>query len=221
MAIASAAILAVGAQYAAAVPTMRLSAGATVITIADGGALDSNAAVGAVTYIGAVGPIWTINVDTGLSKPLLGSASYPHMDINYSILSVGGGVMTIEWSDDNFNLPGAHGYDADIGGTGSGNPGTVAQYDTYIDLTNTLFGTPVQMTALGPFGPGAFSGATSGPGVGDNAFSLTEIVTVTHRVAGSSSGNAELTVPDGGTTVALLGLSLLGLFGAQRKLGRG
>jgi hypothetical protein len=53
-----------------------------------------------------------------------------------------------------------------------------------------------------------------------NVYSLTQKITITHGQQGVSSGDAELTVPDSGSTIALLGAALatLGLISRRRKV---
>jgi hypothetical protein len=73
---------------------------------------------------------------------------------------------------------------------------------------------------LGPFGPGAYSGQTSA-GVSLTAADVLRLqVTVVHG-AGTvlSSGDKEVLVPDAGSTLLLLGSSLmtLGFFARSRK----
>ena len=62
---------------------LRLSDGtvAGTVVIVDQGPGDSNAAPGAVLYIGPVGPNWTVNVSSGLSKPNVGNALVPQFDL--------------------------------------------------------------------------------------------------------------------------------------------
>ena len=105
IALASAVILAVGTQFASAVPTaaMRISDGITTLIIHDEGAGDFYPGVGGVTFIGAIGG-WKINVDTGITKPELGTATAPYMDFNFQATSklTVPGTLTIEFSDTGF-----------------------------------------------------------------------------------------------------------------------
>lgn len=193
---------------ASAVPTMTISDGINpVITIVDGGAGDSNlGTAGVVGYNGSVG-LWNLVVSIGQTKPFLGSAEAPHMDLNYVVTSTGAGTITIKWSDTDFTA-GSAGFAAEIGGTTAGS----VQFSTYADAGNTLFGTGIQLTSQS-FNSSPFSGTASHGAVGDNSFSLTEVLVITHGSGTTSdSGDASLaTVPDGGATVTLLGTALAGL----------
>ena len=60
---------------------IRLNDGSTILDIIDGDSNDSNTAVGVVTYNGDFG-VFDINVTTGITKPILGSATSPELDLN-------------------------------------------------------------------------------------------------------------------------------------------
>src|SRR5438477_13159974 len=101
--IALAAITCVASTYAVPTLTITASTGGSA-TVTDGALTDKCAAVGCVTFVGAVG-IWTLNVDTGLSKPASGSAAAPELDLSYvtSTKSTLASTLTITWSDNGFN----------------------------------------------------------------------------------------------------------------------
>jgi len=203
------------AGSASAVPTLYLSDGVSSVTVADGSAFDSNPLVGVVSYNGAVGINWTLNVTTGLSKPVLGSATQPWMDMSsVNASSKGAGNLTIKFSDDNFG-PSSGKLISIIGGTTQGN----VNMKTYSDAANTIFGQGTLLTSQGAFGPGGFSNIKSISFSGGLPFSLTEVATITHTKKAITSFNEELRVPDAGMTLALLGSSLLGLaaFSRSRK----
>ncbi len=207
--------IALGLSGAAhAVPTMKISDGITTLTIADGSGSDSNPGAGLVTWIGTIG-VWNINVNTGVTKPAFGDAENPYMDLNFvNGSSSSGGTLTIWFSETDFTKNGTA--FAAIGGTTAG----MVSYETYYDSANALFGNSGALTNQG-FGPGAFSGtATGGPVMDPNVYSLTQKITITHGQQGVSSGDAELTVPDSGSTIALLGAALatLGLISRRRKV---
>ena len=207
--------IALGLSGAAqAVPTMKISDGITTLTIADGSGSDSNGAAGLVTWIGTIG-VWTINVNTGVTKPAYGDAENPYMDLNFvNGSSSSAGTLTIWFSETDFTKNGTA--FAVIGGTAAG----MVSYETYYDSANALFGNSGALTNQS-FGPGGFTGAaTGGPVMDPNVYSLTQKITITHGQQGVSSGDAELTVPDSGSTIALLGAALatLGLISRRRKV---
>lgn len=200
-----------GSAYA--VPSLRISDGVNpIVTVTDGAGTDANGAAGAVTWIGSVG-VWTLNVDTGVTKPFTGSASAPYMDLNFIDISSAAGTLTLMFSETGFTQLGSA--SALIGGTTSG----TVTYQTYWSASNTTFALDNLLTSQGPFGPGAYSGSQFAGLVGGQPYSLTQVITITHTTAGTTSGDAELRVPDSGSTLALLGAALagLGLISRRRK----
>jgi hypothetical protein len=199
-----------------AVPTLQLTDGVTTVTIEDMSGSDFNPTVGAVTFIGSVGN-FSLNGTTGISKPVLGSATLPSLDLSSVEVSgpSGGGTLTIRFSDDFFG-PTLGGVTASIGGT-TPIGGTVL-YSTFADASNVPFGTSTLLTTQGPFGGPAFSGTTFA-NLGLLSFSLTQEVVISHSSPGLvTSFNAELkAVPDGGSTVAFLGAVLVGLESFRRR----
>jgi hypothetical protein len=78
---------------------------AVTVTIFDQEAGDANPAVGAVTFIGAVGA-WNLNVTTGLGFPVLGSPTNLNVDLNSVDLTSSGGTLLIGFSQTNYiDLP--------------------------------------------------------------------------------------------------------------------
>jgi len=178
------------------------------VTITDQGAGDFNPYVGAVTYIGSIG-VFAVNVSTGLSKPILGSAGVPSMDLSSIDLSGSGGSLQILLTDTGFTALGP----AMMAIGGVSYAGNVT-YTAWADESNVEFamGMGNQLGILGPFS-GAFSGTTGTVGLAASStpYSLTQRVSIVHTAAGgATSFNATLVVPEPGTLV-LLGLALVGV----------
>jgi hypothetical protein len=208
---------------AIALPTLYLSDGTVggTVTIVDGGPLDSSPDAGVVTYNGSVGANWTLNVTTGMSKPLLGSARQPWMDLNsVNATSKGAGTMTIKFSDNGFG-PVNGKLVSKIGGTTQGK----VSMNTYADAGNNIFALTTPLTTQGIFGNGSTSvpfasSASYSLAMGaELPFSLTEVATITHTKRAVTSFNEELRVPDSGMTLAMLGSGLIALtaFARTRK----
>lgn len=189
-----------------ATPVLRLSTGSTTIDITDGGALDSNPEVGAITYIGGIGN-WFSNVVTGQTN--LGTDSVPIFDLNAVDKSRNvPGDLVIMLSDAGFLGDELRQFNASIGGTTYG----TLTYSTYYGVG--LFDTSNEIAALGfPYTP--FSGSGSVTGTPAQSFSMTQVVTISHP-----SGNNQITsfngmlsdpnpVPEP-SSLLLLGSGLLG-----------
>jgi hypothetical protein len=176
------------------------------------GAGDSNGVVGALTYIGTIG-VWAVNVSTGITKPVQGSATDPFMDLNTVNTSTAAGTMTIKFSDIDFGPTGAGlGFIDAIGGTTAGIVNATQLYDA-----NNGFFTGVTIATLGPYGPGAFSDTVNSAGVaGLFPYSLTQTVTITHTGSGTTSLDYEKSFPEP-ASLALFGIGLLGAGVASRR----
>jgi PEP-CTERM motif-containing protein len=213
---------AVGAVAAAnALPVLRLTtSGGATATISDGGAGDANAATGAVTFVNGLGSDWFVNVTTGLSKPVLGAANSPELDINSINVSAmpGAGWLDIELTDIDFTPTTGALFLAAIGGTTAGS----VSYQTYFDSGNTEFARTSALTSIGGIGP-AFAATTYGVLSSAVTYSLTLVVRITHTgspTIQSSSFDALLKVPEPGTLL-LLGSGMLAFaIVARRRRGR-
>jgi len=110
--------------------------------------------------------------------------------------------------------------------------GTTA-FATFADAGNRLFGNSTLLSKGGPF-RSAFSGTGSAIFSASGPFSLTEKIVIVQSVFGTTSFGTTVkdpvvvgpvgpvapipTVPDAGATAPLLGLALLGIGLARRKL---
>jgi hypothetical protein len=171
---------------------------------------------GVVIFAGALG-VFNINVTTGLTKPALGTAGFPHMDLNtLNVNSGGAGDLTITWSDVGFT--GLFGFEMKAGATLTGPVGSTGTYDAFLNNANVISALTVPIGTLGPFGPGAFGGTlNSGVSASASPYSLTQRVRLHLTGAGNTSGDFELTAVPEPASVALLGGVLLLTVGAIRR----
>ena len=218
-AVASALLLG-GYSIANAVPTLTISDGilADTITIVDQSGADQSSILGEVSWFGTIGG-WTLNFDTGDTKPNSGSATVPDMSLSFAAKTPGTGTgqLTITWSDTGFG-PSSGGFIASIGGTTTGSGISIGFSTSYNTTSLTTTGTTLNNVGAS-FGASNLAYVSPLSLGGD--YSLTEVVTITASAARVyTSGNAYLvSVPDAGSTLILLGttMSMLCVYSRSRS----
>src|SRR5262249_50184041 len=140
---------------------------------------------GVVTYSGALGG-WTLNIDTGLTKPASGTAAKPNMDLGWiNQAGAGAGTLTIEFTGDGFTGP--YGFLQTVGGTITGS-GMTDSFESFYGAA--LYAKTTSLGSIGPFSAAHFSGAQSHPaGVALTPYALTMVITLTPGSGGITSGN--------------------------------
>ena len=180
-------------------PVLTLSDGVNTVSV------NTPGGGGNYTYNGAVGA-WNINVATGVSS---GTATLPQLDLNdVSYFSSGeNNTLTITWTVDGLGPLGGN-FNAEVGGTLSG------MTDQFSMLLNgsQVGGTLTYFTS--PFAGTLSGNATAGGN--DNSLTLKAVLTA--KDGASSSFDYSVRVPDGGTTVLLLGAALSAIGLLRRKL---
>lgn len=199
-------------QEASAIPMLELSSGLTTITVSDGGPGDTNPEAGVITFNAPIED-FTINVTTGITKPVIGSPFDPQIHLSsVDVTTVAGGTLTIKFTDTDFLGEYSSSYTA-IGGLTSG----TLSLESYLDDANTPFGTGILLADMGPFtGPFA-STASSSFALSGIPYSLTLVATINHTGSGVTSFDAHAAVPEP-STLLLLGSGLLGIGFLGRKV---
>jgi VPDSG-CTERM motif len=195
------------APSAHGVPTLSISDGL-------GHTLNLSSSLGGFTYTGTLGN-FTLSITSGVAT---GDALLP--GLNFS--ATGTGILTISLSNTSFGTL-AGSISSQISGQTSG----ISGFATFADAGNRLFGTSTLLSTGGPF-RGAFSRNASATYPVPGPFSLTERIVIVQSVFGTTSFGTlvrdpvvvgpVVTVPDAGATAPLLGLALLGIGLARRKL---
>lgn len=176
---------------------------------------------GVVVFMGSLG-IWTFQLTSGVSTPVVGSQTEPIMELHDVSLSSKGSAGTLEiWFSETGFGPSGLVAESSIGGVADGK----IKYETF--KGTTLFDDSVALSSMtasaGPFGGLGYAGVGDATG----PFSLTQKVTITHKGGSDAkltSFDARLavspgaSVPEGGMTLSLLGLALMGLAGFRHAL---
>lgn len=203
------------AAQAQPVSLLEITDGVNLLTSTDNSFGDDNPVLGAVTLSGAVGD-FNVNVATGLSTPLSGSAELPKLDLSSVNLSgTGTGTLTIRFTTNNLTGPLPLGTSfLSAGGTTNGSVSVAS----YVDASNTIFGTATPTGSLTSGGSGDFSGNSTVSNIPlSGPYSATIIVTLTHDDIGDVSNfGAEYTIVPEPSSLALLGLGGLALMRRRR-----
>jgi len=193
--------------------TLSISDGLDTDTVTD---LDGN---GGVLYIGSIGD-WILNITIGVADPFIGDSNTSRLDLsslNVTGSSESGGTLYISLTDTDNDVPvGETGYSIDIGGTTGGS----ISFQSYVDSSNTPFGTGTLLYDTGILSGGAFSTSGNGSVTVDGTYSITTVATLVHDNGWTLTGfNHGVAISEPGS-LALFGIGLLGLAFGIRKTSR-
>ena len=223
MLVAGAALIA--APFAAAIPTVYYDIGAagTDFSVFDNEALkDMQPLAGAISSSFTSGGFTALT--TAATKPALGSPTVPSL-ANSQLQLSGTGTITFYFAESGFG-PSSTRFLAELAVISLAPTATVS-YFTYATMgalessPGVLIlglGAPMTTQVLGGLGANQANGVL--PFAGTGPYNLIQKVVINQPTGGSTQISANLTssVPDGGTTLALLGASLLGMGAVRRKL---
>jgi hypothetical protein len=167
---------------------------------------------------------YTILVNTSQSKPIVGSATAPQLDLTFAATSAGAaGNVFLYVSDTDFVTSGA--FNFTIGGTNSGIDGSVTGRAWGGTSNASMQFSPANLiSALGPFTTGAYSGSATGAfNALVNPYSLTIGTQISRTAGGTSTGDLNLQVsaiPEPSTWALMLMGPALIVFVARRRIRR-
>jgi hypothetical protein len=210
------------AQFMATICNDIQCTGGDDFSFQDNAAGDTVAATGAISFSAAAFG-YTFLVNTSQSKPMIGSAAAPQLDLSFAVTSSGtAGNVFLYASDAGFTLAGGSAL-LTLGGTNSGGSGT---------LTGRAWGgtsnTPLQFSGanlinslVGVTGTTFTGSVNSAFASVVNPYSLTIGMQITRASAGTSSGNLNLQlspIPESSTWALLLtGAALVGFVTRRRR----
>ena len=212
-----------------AIATLRISAdlGATWVTARD---IDGDGSVNFSGSVGTVGNMWSVSVAAGETKPAVGSAADPVMNVSgVNIQSSQAGTLLVEFSDKSFSAPLiGNAFTTSLNSQNQGAGNTTVR--SYWDSVNTMFARTTRLGTVTQTGVGSSSVVSDGVALPTSGlYSLTVRLTIFHDAGGVSSFGSSLVdpnvvtqVPDGGSTVILLGFAFVALAAFRRwfRLGR-
>jgi hypothetical protein len=166
---------------------------------------------------------WSVIITTGETKPLLGSASNPQMDVVIQASSIGAGTLSVALSDTDFTGVGSlletitghvvSGASETVGSSVYGNTGnvlgTLSPSGSQVNFGSPLATVPVQAMPILASAPGSFPGSSP--------YALTEYIIINTSDSSSTSVDASFAAVPEPSTCGLLFLALAGLGAIVRR----
>jgi len=210
------------AQFFATICNDIQCTGGDDISFQDNAAGDTAAATGAISFSAAAFG-YSFLVNTSQSKPMLGSAAEPQLDLSFAATSTGtAGNVFIYTSDTGFTRASGSAL-LTLGGTNSGASGTVTGR-AWGGTSNTALqfsGANLIGSLAGLTGPTFAGSATSAFASVVSPYSLTIGMQITRASAGTTSGNLNLQVsaiPEPSIWASIfMGAALVGFVSRRRR----
>jgi VPDSG-CTERM motif len=180
-------------------------------------AVDTSAS-GVLVYSGTTG-VWSFVVAVGTTPPASGTLAHPSMDIDISAGSSAAGSLYVALADTGYT--GTGGIDAVITGHVVNGAAESYLFDTFASTSDTQPTTTLPTGTIITTLSGLLPVSASANGVlpGSSPYTLGEVLEISSTGATQTSVDASFTsVPDGGMTIAMLGLGLIALEAVRRKL---
>lgn len=179
----------------------------------DGGLDDLSGVDGAITFSGSIG-VFSVNVTTGVSKPLIGPA---RLDLNSIDISGAAGTLLLAVTDTDYDFA-TPAFTASYGGTTDGSINLSFRHDP----NNTEFGGAEYAggTFVASKRNDPFSGSVTGAVVSEDLYSMSIFAQINHgggfQATSFIAGVTPAPVPVPGTAL-LFGSALTGLFLRRRR----
>jgi hypothetical protein len=197
--------------------------GGNDFAVQDNAAGDTIPMTGAISFAqSAFG--YTILVNTSQSKPVIGSATAPQLDLSFVVTSGGLANNVFLYASDTDFTSSSPFFTLAIGGTNSGSPSSGAVTSrAWGGTSNTEFqisSANLLGAALGPLTGTMYSAANQGPFAATvSPFSLTIGTQISRTMAGTSTGDLNLQISavpvPGAWALMLLGLAVIGFVGRR------
>ena len=164
------------------------------LTISDPYTTSSTDVSGTVGYANAAfSGAWSIVIITAKTKPALGTATNPQMDIDVQATSLGysGRNLTITFSDNNFG-PTSTNMVAVLTGHIIAGTGSDVKYSTYYDAGNVTGAQTTLLTSSGSLSRPIYASSITGGPLNQALCSLTQVITIQSFPGASYSVHASM-----------------------------